>query len=450
MGRLDFFPRYGYTEICGEKDKKKGNRWMEIPKKIWVIVGAVLAAIAVVIIVVAITSNGDPVEESKEEINFPSVKELLSEPNADNALVMQQLMNASDAAEQKNIAKEVRQWIESSLSQYKEKQLSQEETKKRIQFIQSCGVLDADEVLGWVREKNTLDALLRAESLYNEAMEWFNEENYRLAKESAAMISQDVPEYYEMATELIRQCEEKEAEAIRLAEEAKKQEYMNALADICQRYEMMNVGTVNECDDLLDEYQEVLGKIQEMSIGNQLMQEAKNQYPLPEWKVECKRLIFENLASGSWSEKAGIVFVENHSTVPFMVVQDEALSQVYRWSSIHHQWQLYQPGQDAVYVGMDVQSLGFLYANLKANEETYYWLELTEDGWVQQDKLEKTIEEVIFLWVIKTQRPAFYQNGEAINMMQYHSLVQNYVQKCENSKLPQVDAQSLEEALAKY
>ncbi|MBQ7916520.1 MAG: hypothetical protein IJ315_07005 [Firmicutes bacterium] len=427
---------------------------MEIPKKKWVILGAVLAAVLVIIIgiIISISLNSKPAEEeSKEEVYYPPVAQLLAEPNSENALLMKQMINAKDAAEQKEIAKEVRRWIEKSLAQYGDKKLSAEDAKKRIQFVQNCGALDADEVLEWVRKKNDLDILLKAESLYNEALEWFNEDNYRLARESAAMISEEAAEYYELAVELIRQCDEKEAEALRLAEEAKKQEYLDALAEICNRYETMSTGTLEDCSDLLDEYQAVLAKIQDMSIGNQLMQEAQSQYPLKEWKIECKRLILENMAAGKWKDDTGFALVENHSNVPYLVVQTDTAALVYHWSSIHHMWELYQPPSlDAVYVGMDGEDMGFLYANLTANEETYYWLKLTDDGWVQQDCLEKRVETHVFLWVIKTQRMVYYQNGEVANMMQYRTLVENYVTKCENSRLPQATAQSLEETLAKY
>ncbi len=379
-----------------------------------------------------------PKEETPTEL--PTLTELLAEPDERSAQELQQLWESSGAQEQQELAQNLYQWAQESLRQYVSGELSHTEADARMQFLQSCGVLDETEILEITRKKKVLDTQLRARSLYEEAQGWFDEGQYRLARESAEMISEDAPEYYAMAAELIQQCAQEEARLDQEAWEKQRQQYMYALAKLCGQYTRMSENTVETVGDLLGEYETVLAELWDFAPGSSLTREAQQKYPMTEWKIECKRMVLGQIASGDWNKEMGFALIQGRGSIPYLLVQTDTQIEIYRWSGMNHRWESYERPEEyrtAVYMGIEAVTGEILYVLPGREQEEYCWLALTAEGWMVKGQLQK----------IGT---SYTLDGRAISQEQYEAYVKEYQERCTVGKLARINAQTIEEALSQY
>ena len=379
-----------------------------------------------------------PKEETPTEL--PTLTELLAEPDEKSAQELQQLWESSGAQEQQELAQNLYQWAQESLRQYASGELSHTEADARMQFLQSCGVLDETEILEITRTKKVLDTQLRARSLYEEAQGWFDEGQYRLARESAEMISEDAPEYYAMAAELIQQCAQEEARLDQEAWEKQRQQYMYALAKLCGQYTRMSENTVETVGDLLGEYETVLAELWDFAPGSSLTREAQQKYPMTEWKIECKRMVLGQIASGAWNKEMGFALIQGRGSIPYLLVQTDTQIEIYRWSGMNHRWESYERPEEyrtAVYMGIEAVTGEILYVLPGREQEEYCWLALTAEGWMVKGQLQK----------IGT---SYTLDGRAISQEQYEAYVKEYQERCTVGKLARINAQTIEEALSQY
>ena len=379
-----------------------------------------------------------PKEETPTEL--PTLTELLAEPDERSAQELQQLWESSGAQEQQELAQNLYQWAQESLRQYASGELSHTEADARMQFLQSCGVLDETEILEITRKKKVLDTQLRARSLYEEAQGWFDEGQYRLARESAEMVSEDAPEYYAMAEELIQQCAQEEARLDQEAWEKQRQQYMYALAKLCGQYTRMSENTVENVGDLLGEYETVLAELWDFAPGSSLTREAQQKYPMTEWKIECKRMVLGQIASGDWNKEMGFALIQGRGSIPYLLVQTDTQIEIYRWSGMNHRWESYERPEEyrtAVYMGIEAVTGEILYVLPGREQEEYCWLALTAEGWMVKGQLQK----------IGT---SYTLDGRAISQEQYEAYVKEYQERCTVGKLARINAQTIEEALSQY
>lgn len=379
-----------------------------------------------------------PKEDAQAEL--PTLAELLAEPDERSAQELQQLWESSDAQGQQEMAQNLYQWAQESLRQYEAGELPRMEADARIQFLQGCGVLDETQILELTRKKKALDIQLRAQSLYEEARGWFDEGQYRLARESAEMVSEDAPEYYAMAAELIQQCAQEEARLDQEAWEKQRQQYMYALAKLCGQYTRMSENTVENVGDLLGEYETVLAELWDFAPGSSLTREAQQKYPLTEWKIECKRMILEQIASGDWNKEMGFALIQGRGSIPYLLVQTGTQVEIYRWSGMNHGWESYERPEEyrnAVYMGMEAATGEILYVLPGRDQEEYCWLALTAEGWMVKGQLQR-------------QGDSYTLDGRAISQEQYEANVREYQERCTVGKLTRINAQTIEEALSQY
>lgn len=378
----------------------------------------------------------------KEEFRL---QELLDHPSGQNAQLIQKHFEKSKESEKQEILDTIGNWIEESLEDYKTETLTQGQMEERLAFLQTAGVSDSAAILEWTRSKNEISDCLKGKSLYEEALEWFEAGQYQLARESAGMVRESAGEYYQKARDLIQLCGEKEEEANRLQEEALRQNYLDELAAIYRRYARMTVENVREAGDLMGQYDQILGQLKSLSAGAQLVEQAKKEYPLEAWKIECKKLILGNIADGNWPEDTGFILRET-AGVPFVIIQTPDEVSVYIWSKTTLEWStLEYDGYSCM--GMNMEEMSFLFRKESESEEAYAWLLLGKSGWEPVDFLQKKEEEYRVLWLFPAIRTVYLQNGQKINQKAYERSILLYQEKCEGQGLTKISANALSEAL---
>lgn len=313
---------------------------------------------------------------------LPSMEEILADPSAVHAAILRGEWESEDEARRRDIETTLRAWIEASLESYRQEQIGGEEMTERIEFLQVCGVLE-EEAADWVLEKERLDGEFRARNLYDEALAWYEQGQYSLARESAAMISAAQPAYYEKAQALLGLCgekeEEKEAEALLLAEAKRRKR----VAEIYQAYEEMETG--EEGTELWNQYEQALREIADEGER----QELREKYPLTEWKWACKCFLLGDFVS----HEAEFGLLYKDTEIPWLMVLEESMPRIYRWSALRHQWietEFPQAAQGYVYFGADLETGGFLFGKISQAEREYLWLELKTQGWEVAETMKKS------------------------------------------------------------
>lgn len=378
----------------------------------------------------------------KEEFRL---QDLLDNPSGQNALLLQTHFEKSKESEKQQILDAIRNWIGQSLEDYQTETLTQEQIEERFVFLQTAGVSDSTEVLEWIRSKNEISDYLKGKSLYEEALGWFEAGQYQLARESAGMVRESAGEYYQKARDLIQLCGEKEEEENRRQEEVLRQNYLEELAKIYRRYARMTVKNVQEAEDLMGQYEKILGQLKSLSGGTQLAEQAKKEYPLEAWKIECKKLILGNIANGNWPEETGFMLRET-AGVPFVIVQNEDRVSVYIWSKTTSEWSILDY-DGFMCMGMNAEEMSFLFRKESESEEAYAWLLLGKSGWEPVDFLQKKEEEYRVFWLFPATRTVYLQNGQKIGQNAYERSVLLYQEKCEGQVLTKISANALSEAL---
>lgn len=412
-----------------------GVRAVELKKKYLAAGLSLLAALLLITVLIFLANSRKAFD----------IKALLESPGTDNARQLQEYLGSLKESEKEAVLSEIRNWMEQSLEDYTLEELTKAQMEERLLFVQLSGCSDHEELLDWNRRKEEADHYLKGKSLYEEALAWFEAGQYSLARESAGMIQQNAGGYYQKAQDLMTQCGEKEEEEKLLQEEETKQEYLQELARLYRRYARMNTENVWEANDLTERYEEVINALKGLSQGAQLAAEAQKQYPLEEWKVECKKLILGNLADGVWPEQTGFMLRETPG-VPFVIIKTPDQTAVYIWSKTTAGWSELEYGGYSC-LGMNAEEISFLYYQKFPGEECYVWLTLEKSGWEIRDTLQKREEEYRVLWLFPATRTVYLQNGERISRSAYENRILYYQEKCADQELEQATGRSLSEAL---
>lgn len=367
-------------------------------------------------------------QKDEAEDTIPAVEELLTDPSSVHAALLRSAWESGDAQEQQEMQEALRVWIQSSLQSYRQEEIGEEEMTKRIQFLQVCGVLE-EEAEAWVQEKEELDAEFRAVKLYTEACAWYEEGQYVLARESAAMIQDTQTEYYRKAQVLLRKCSEKEEEeraALAVREAASRRERVAALYQAYEEMEDAESGGL-----IWDAYEMALQEISDVRER----ENVRNQYPLTEWKWACKCL----LLGGDWSEGARCCVLSSQAEIPWLMVLEASKPRVFRWSAVQHQWiEIEIPAEalEMTYFGVAAESCGFLFGEITQSQERYVWWTLTAQGWEITETLrrERASEEC---WIEDT----------VVSEERFEARLQERMRLCGQSEVVPITGETLTEML---
>lgn len=385
--------------VCEKKDKERVDRMRldilqnrrytgNILKKV---IGSLGGLLILGLIFGVLYSNQLQKEELEDTI--PTVEELLADPSSTHAALLRSVWELGDAQEQHEMEEALRVWIRSSLQSYQQEEISEEEMTTRIQFLQVCGVLE-EEAEAWVQEKEKLDAEFRVAKLYGEAYTWYEDGQYVLARESAEMIQDTQSEYYRKAQALLQKCSEKEEEkraALAVQEAVAKRERVAALYQAYEKMEDAEAGSL-----VWDAYEQALLEISDA----QERESVRNQYPLTEWKWACKCLLLGN----GWSDTAKCCLLSSQTEIPWLMALEASKPRVFRWSALQHQWIEIEIPAEALewtYFGVAAESSGFLFGEIRQNQERYVWWTLTAQGWEITETLRRERDSEEF-WIEDT------------------------------------------------
>ena len=155
------------------------------------------------------------------------------------------------------------------------------------------------------------------------------------------------------------------------------------VAEIYQAYEEMETG--EEGTELWNQYEQALREIADEGER----QELREKYPLTEWKWACKCFLLGDFVS----REAEFGLLYKDTEIPWLMVLEESMPRIYRWSALRHQWietEFPQAAQGYVYFGADLETGGFLFGKISQAEREYLWLELKTQGWEVAETMKKS------------------------------------------------------------